>query len=598
MKTRSTAVLLAVIIALTTLCISASADTWPNFGTTTAGSNYNQPITDADGAVALVLYDENADGVPDTALPSGLNIESEIDPVTGPRYYLRGIPQAAGDYSFTLAALFQDSSFQLLHCTLRIDPPAPLTPVVISSQDILCNINEEASVSVNASSVDGGALGYQWYVNSVPTTEGGLAIIGAINNSYTASTTEAGDSYYYCYVTNTINGSSVGTYSPVIRVLVRGVSSVSVMTMPVVTKYSEGDALNTLGLQIEAMYSDGTTEVISDTSILGIFPLVFDEAGEQDVTVSYKGKTCSFKVEVEKSKDIVEIVNMPYRTSYEVGDSVDISGLVLKVTKKGQETLVNDGFNWSPKIVTAEGSRTITVILADGNSITFNVSVAAGKKDQSIKIETLPDKLNYKVGDRLDTRGLTITVITNKDSRVINSGYSFSPTTFTEANENQTVTVKYGTFTATFTVSVESDEPAAVTPSPTVNPSSGQTGTEFIRVTPPPAEHREENGTPVIIIILAVVIAFAAIGGAVVYIVMARSSKKAAVKEEAREKEPVQTAPSDTPEPEKVSATEASEPETTEEAGTEDSPETVHHSGLEPDKKDYFEGLFDDDEIK
>ena len=364
----------------------------------------------------------------------------------------------------------------------------------------------------------------------------------------------------------------------------------------VVLKYSEGDALNTLGLQIEAVYSDGSTEIISDTSILGIFPLVFEDAGEQDVTISYKGKTCSFKVEVEKSKDIVEIINMPYRTSYEVGDTVDITGLVIKVTKKGRETLISDGFNWSPRIVTAEGSRTITVILDDGNSATFNVSVAAGKKDQSIRIETLPDKLSYKVGDRLDTRGLTITVVTNKDSRVINSGYSYSPTTFTEANANQTVTVRYGTFTATFTVAVTSDESAAPSPKPTATPASDQSGASLIRVTPPPTESREESGTPVIIIILAVVIALAAIAGAVIYIVMARSAKKAVPEQASSENEAV---PQEEPEP----VTEDQEPdaegrETDAEETETDAPEPEHHSSVEPDKKDYFEGLFDDDEIK
>lgn len=593
MKSRSTAIILAVIFSLTALCITASAESWPNFGTATAGSSYNQPITDADGAAALVLYDEDGDGVPETNLPAGLNLEAEIDPLTGlSRYYLRGTPLYTGDCSFILAAIFPDSSFQLLHCTLRIDPA---TPSVSSSQDVFCNINEEATVSVSAFSADGGSVGYQWYVNSIPTTEGGLAIIGAITNTYSAPTNEAGDFYYYCYVTNTNNGSTSGAYSPVIRVLVKGVSSISVVTMPVVTKYAEGDALNTLGLQIEALYSDGTTEVISDTSVLGIFPLVFDEAGEQDVTISYKGKTCTFQVEVEKSKDIVEIVNMPYKTSYEVGDSIDVSGLVLKVTKKGQETLINDGFNWSPKIVTAEGSRTITVILEDGNSTTFNVSVAAGKKDQSIKIETLPDKLTYKVGDRLDTRGLTITVITNKDSRVVNSGYSFSPTTFTEANENQVVTVRYGSFTATFTVSVE-DDAAAVTPTPTATATPGQNGTDLIRVTPPLAEKREESGTPVIIIILAVVIALAAIGGAVLYIIMARSAKKASSGPEEQNEVPVSTAVSEEPKQE------ASEPENAKQAEATDSPEvkgeTEHHTGIEPEKKDYFEGLFDEDEIK
>ena len=215
MKTRFTAVVIAVFIALS-LSTSASADTYTNFGTAVAGNSYSQPITDADNAIAVALNDENMDGVPETSLPAGLTLETEIDPTAGTRYYLRGTPLYAGDYSFILAALFPDSSIQQLHCTLRVDPAMPS---VTSSPDILCNINESASVSVNASSSDGGTVGYQWYVNSVPSSEGGLAVIGAISNNYSVPTSEAGDYYYYCYVTNTNNGSSTGTLSSPIHVL-------------------------------------------------------------------------------------------------------------------------------------------------------------------------------------------------------------------------------------------------------------------------------------------------------------------------------------------------------------------------------------------
>ena len=585
MKTRFTAVLLAVFIAFS-LTIYASADTWPNFGTVIAGTACNQAISDADGAIAIALHDADGDGVPETALPAGLSLAAELDPATGlSHYFLRGTPLYAGEYSFVLATLFADESSQLLHCSLHVDPALP---AVLTSADVVCGIGEAASVSVDASAIDGGSIGYQWYVNTIPSTEGGLAVPGAVSSSCAVPTEEAGEHYYCCYVTNTNNGVTAGVWSSPIRVLVNGVSSISVATMPVMTKYVEGDALSTLGLQIEAVYSDGTVETISDSSVLGIFPLVFEEAGEQTVTISYRGKTCTFQVEVEKSKDLVEIVSMPSRMNYEVGDSIDITGLVLKVTKRGQETIVNSGFNWSPKIVTAEGSRPITVILEDGNSTTFNVTVAAGKKDQSIRIETLPDKLVYKVGDRLDVRGLTITVLTNKDSRVVSSGYTYSPATFTEANENQQVTVTYGNFSATFTVRVEADETAQPSPAPTAMPAPEQSAAPLIRVTPPPAETHTESGPPMIIILLAAVIALAAVAGAVIYIVMARRAKQAAAEEEAEE----EAAPEEEAEPAEAGA---EAPPAEEEAPP--APEAAHH-GVEPDKTDYFEGLFDDEEKK
>ena len=125
MKKRFAAGILVFLLTLL-FTVSASADSWPSFGSAPAGVSYNQPITGADGALTLTLQDENGDGIPETALPAGLQIEAEADPSTGlNRYYLRGLPTAAGDYSFNLFAQFPDGSTDLLHCTLRIDPAIP-----------------------------------------------------------------------------------------------------------------------------------------------------------------------------------------------------------------------------------------------------------------------------------------------------------------------------------------------------------------------------------------------------------------------------------------------------------------------------------------
>ncbi len=58
-------------------------------------------------------------------------------------------------------------------------------------------------LTVEARSVDGGELTYQWYQNSTDSTEGSKAIEGAVQASYKPSTDVAGTSYYYCIVTNT-----------------------------------------------------------------------------------------------------------------------------------------------------------------------------------------------------------------------------------------------------------------------------------------------------------------------------------------------------------------------------------------------------------
>ena len=585
MKKSFAAVFLTVLLSVL-FTVSASADSWPSFGSAPAGVSFNQPITGADGALSLTLQDENGDGIPETALPAGLRIESENEPSTGlSRYHLRGLPTTAGDYTFNLIAQFPDGSSDVLHCTLRIDPAIP---AVSSSPDVICGTQDAVTVSVAATVADGGALSYQWYVNTVPSGEGGMAVIGAVSPVYAVPVNEAGDYYYYCVVANTNNGAVAAASSPVIHVLVRGVTSIEVVSMPVVIQYHEGDALNILGLQIQATYSDGTTAVIADPTALGIFPLTLNNAGDQDITVSYQGKTCKFRVLVEASKDLVEVVHLPNRTTYEVGDTVDVAGLILKLTHKGVETLITEGFTWSPRIVTAEGSRPITVILSDGNSTTFNVTVAAAKKDQSIRIDTPPSKLVYKVGDALDTSGMVLSVVTNKDSRTVDSGYTCTPSRFTEATESQTVTVRYGSFTATFTVRVEEEQQTPVlTPTVTAVPSPSdpaQTAAP-VRVTPSPAEQSGLSSTPFLIVFLAVVIALAALAGAVVYLNMLRLRKKAAA-EEAEEASAEEEAPAE----ENLDE----EPETPEEAA----PPQPHHSSVEPEKKDYFEGLFDDKDPK
>ncbi len=59
------------------------------------------------------------------------------------------------------------------------------------------------SLSVKASSPDGGKLTYQWYRSSTKKNSGGTAIKNATSSSYKPSISKAGTTYYYCVITNT-----------------------------------------------------------------------------------------------------------------------------------------------------------------------------------------------------------------------------------------------------------------------------------------------------------------------------------------------------------------------------------------------------------
>ncbi len=70
------------------------------------------------------------------------------------------------------------------------------------------------ALSVEAEVSDGGVLSYQWYQNTVNSTEKAAAITGADKASYVPDTSSEGTVYYYCAVTNT-NTSVSGTKTAV-----------------------------------------------------------------------------------------------------------------------------------------------------------------------------------------------------------------------------------------------------------------------------------------------------------------------------------------------------------------------------------------------
>ena len=57
---------------------------------------------------------------------------------------------------------------------------------------------------------DGGTLSYQWYKNTINSSEGGTPIPGETNIKYKPSNHTAGEMYYYAVVTNTISDNGDG----------------------------------------------------------------------------------------------------------------------------------------------------------------------------------------------------------------------------------------------------------------------------------------------------------------------------------------------------------------------------------------------------
>lgn len=146
-----------------------------------------------------------------------------------------------------------------------------------------------------------------------------------------------------------------------------------VYTMPTKTEYIVGDLLETDGLVLKVTGGSNGQEFI--TTGFSCNPLHLETVGNQTINVTYKNTTCSFTVKVsEKGKDVINVVTMPTRTEYTVGEKLNPTGLVLELRSGDKTSPITSGYSIEPQELTAAGTQTVTVKYND-LTCTFDVNV-------------------------------------------------------------------------------------------------------------------------------------------------------------------------------------------------------------------------------
>lgn len=177
----------------------------------------------------------------------------------------------------------------------------------------------------------------------------------------------------------------------------------------------------------------------------------------------------------------IAVTTNPTKTSYAVGNALDLTGLVITATyADGSTAVVTDYCTFSVPnggTLTQQGNRTIDVsYLYNGITKTtaFYITVAAAVA--SLSVTTNPTKATYVVGEDLDLTGIVVTATyTDTTTADVTSGCAFDPDDGDELSVagDQSITVSYTendiTKTTTFTVAVESPtlESISVTTQPT-----------------------------------------------------------------------------------------------------------------------------------
>lgn len=153
------------------------------------------------------------------------------------------------------------------------------------------------------------------------------------------------------------------------------VIGLEVKKLPNKTEYMRGEELDTAGLTLSLIYSNGTTKDITEGFYISCFDVWMP--GVQTVNVEYDGMMTSFEVTVIAPIEL-SVKTLPDKTEYFRDEHLDTKGLVLTVTySNGITKDVTDGFYIDYFDSYMTGVHTVNVGY-EGMMTSFEVTVING----------------------------------------------------------------------------------------------------------------------------------------------------------------------------------------------------------------------------
>ncbi|MGI6265219.1 MAG: bacterial Ig-like domain-containing protein [Acutalibacteraceae bacterium] len=256
----------------------------------------------------------------------------------------------------------------------------------------------------------------------------------------------------------------------------REIAEVMLVEPPDKTAYTVGESLDLTGLTLDVRYNDG--EIVRITDGFTAPDWVAATAGEQTVTVNYEGYDVSFDVTVERQLLEITIDQPPFKTEYALWESVDPTGLTLKLHYTDGDEYVTEGIDVDMWTASKVGEHEIGVRYGEwSGSFTVNVPLVI----TGVQIESMPDKTVYMIGETPDLTGMTMKVTYNDNTtKEIDEGFEALPWQAVELGESA-ITVGYGSWWF-------------VTVPVTVEPIPGMLGPVMLYIASPPYKTAYEVG--------------------------------------------------------------------------------------------------------
>ena len=215
--------------------------------------------------------------------------------------------------------------------------------------------------------------------------------------------------------------------------------------------YVVGEELDLTGLLVVASYENGDLDIIEDYTVSGLD----GKAGSKVITLTYKGKTASFVVNVAvKCVEKIEIIKMPTKLSYIESEALNVEGMIVKATyNDGEIKTITDykleGYSSLP------GVHTVYVSY-EGQVDSFDVNVTE-KVLSDLKV-TIPTKTTYEIGETFDATGMVVTAYYNNGQQYSVDNYVMSEFDSNSAGAKE-IKITYEGMTRSFVVTVVEKTP-------------------------------------------------------------------------------------------------------------------------------------------
>ena len=221
--------------------------------------------------------------------------------------------------------------------------------------------------------------------------------------------------------------------------------SLAVTTPPTKTVYEAGDSFDKTGMVVTVTYDDESTREVTNYNCSPVVLSINDTY----VTISYREMmttvTTTQPVTVKNLLKKIQIITPPTETAYEIGDTIDLTGMVVHAFYSDGTSHEISNYTYSPHVVSSASDTEVTITYTeDGITKTAIQDITVGNTPNlvSIAVSTPPTKVTYKAGEYFDPSGMVVTATFDNGTTKNVSGYTYSPTRTLQQGDS-VITISY-----------------------------------------------------------------------------------------------------------------------------------------------------------